>query len=737
MLSSQTRAKTGHPASRVSENWYISFEAPDDWGNGLATYCRHVIRAADAAGRSIRLFHIAKGSAKRTSYTNNHATCVMVQDTVTKELSPLGYWMNLSWIFADRVCREIEAVGKPLSIEIPDGFALGYYLLQRKLVGDNRLKDVPIILLAHTPVRMIDEWNGREVHTLPNWWTYRAEQWCFKAADAVITLSSMLEEKLRAANYLDDDQTIQRSFNPYITEHKNKEVPRKETSNTLVVGMASRMINWKGLREALAVAREVKKTGQNIRFEFCGSSTSDFDRARTDFSDVFLSGTVEYLGVLSEQDLNARRQYWSCQIHPSKLDNFPYSVVEALSAGTPCLMSEGNGVAEALEPELKKLLVCDFSKPGEVIRAIRSSTDTRKLLALARPPCSDATEYFSSRDDIIVEIGQSNRKKDRFPFIQADQSKSGLKPIAELPRSSTGARITVVVPYYNMGKYISDCVLSILGSTIPTDVVIVNDGSTDRLSIEKLKEYHGHQRIHVFDVPNGGVAQARNFGVAQAKTEFVALLDADDTVKTGYYEKAISILDKYDNVGFVGCWSNDYSDETGETLRYWPTYNAEPLPNIIMNNTNCQALIYRRNLYNMAGQHDPALKMFLDDWDGMLGMLEHGFFGVMLPEPLFNYRQRTGSIFSSNRGAWDVNFAYIVRKRRRLYASNYEEALLFSNANGPNRSFHLLGWHTPVNLPAPATSRFKQSLVRFWDRLPKPVQKAVMPVADFIDRLVR
>jgi hypothetical protein len=160
------------------------------------------------------------------------------------------------------------------------------------------------------------------------------------------------------------------------------------------------------------------------------------------------------------------------------------------------------------------------------------------------------------------------------------------------------------------------------------------------------------------------------------------------------------------------------------------------MPNIIMNNTNCQALIYRRDLYNRAGRHDPALKMFLDDWDGMLGMLEQGFFGVMLPEPLFNYRQRRGSIFSSNREAWDVNFAYMVRKRSGLYQRNFEEALLFTNANGPNRSFHLLGWHTPANLPAAVPSRFKSRLIRMWERLPRPVQRAIMPVADFIDRSV-
>jgi glycosyltransferase involved in cell wall biosynthesis len=224
----------------------------------------------------------------------------------------------------------------------------------------------------------------------------------------------------------------------------------------------------------------------------------------------------------------------------------------------------------------------------------------------------------------------------------------------------------------------------------------VNDGSTDPASIHKLDVFRHHPSIRVVDIPNGGVARARNFGVEQVTTEFVALLDADDTVEPDYYSKSIAVLDRYDNVGFIGCWCNDFSDETGKTIRYWVTYNAEPMPNIIMNNTNCQALVYRTDLYKAHGQHDPSLKMYLDDWDGMLGMLEAGCFGVMLPAPLFNYRQRKNSIFSSGRLAWDINYAHIAHKRKTMFSKNAVEMALFLNSNGPNRNYHLLG-QPPAN----------------------------------------
>jgi glycogen(starch) synthase len=724
------------PVPRAAgEIWYLSFEPPQDLGTGLATYLRNVARAAQSVERNVRIFYLAKGAKESTRRTEGYVTYVAVPDAMTKEREPIGYWMNVSWALADQVCKEIAEFGKPAGIEIPDGFGAGCYLLQRKLTGDARLRDIPVFLLAHTPIRFIDEWNEMDVHKLPNWWTFRAEQWCYKATDAVITLSTMLEDKLRTANYIGETQIVRRGFNPFIRETARASAVTKP--EVLTVGMASRMVNWKGLREALSLAREADRSGLSMKLELCGGSTPDFDKARNDFAGVFQSGTASYTGMLSEQDLAARRLTWSCQIHPSLYDNFPYAVLECLASGLPCLISERNGIAEVLEPDLRKLLVCDFTKPKEVVAALKSLPSAEDRLRTLNLPCFSALDYFRFRDDLIDELTRGPGKGARFPFIQADQSIGGLRPTAKIPASPAGARITVVVPYFNMGKYIDDCTKSVLGSSVKAEVIIVNDGSTDPASVAKLDEYRSHERVRVFDIPNGGVARARNFGVAQANTEFVALLDADDSVQESYYKKAIHVLDAYDNVGFVGCWSNDYSDETQETLRYWPTYNAEPLPNIMMNNTNCQALIYRRELYNKAGQHDPALKMFLDDWDGMLGMLEHGYFGVMLPEPLFNYRQRKGSIFSSNRAAWDVNFAYMVRKRQNLYSRNWEEALLFSNANGPNRSFHLLGWHTPANLTDPPPSRFKSRLVSIWDKLPKPVQKAIMPFADFIDRAIK
>ncbi|WP_421695216.1 glycosyltransferase [Aestuariivirga sp.] len=721
------------------EVWYASFEALDDWGSGLATYCRQVIRAAEVAGRPIRLFQIARGKTAISRTKRDCVTHVFVPDATLPEMTAFGYRMNLSWQFAEAVCQEIDRSGAPRSIEVPDGFALGYFLLQRKLVGDPRLKNVPVLICAHTPVGIIDQWNGGDVYALPNWWVYRAEKWCCKAADGIITMSSLVEGLMRERGYIDVDQAVSRSAYPFLVNQTTREA--RNSTGELKIGMASRMVDWKGLREALTLVRATETAGQSLVLELCGEVTSDFAHAKRDFADVFSSGRAVYLGNLTGAELNSKRREWDCQIHPSQFDNYPFSVLESLASGLPCLISQGNGISEVLTGRLRELLVCDFKNPADVLDKLRNVTEAAQLLRNAELPVLDSRSYFKTRDSFVAEILETQRARALFPFVSAEQAKADLIPKQPVPSSPSGARLTVVIPYYNLGTYLRSCVESILRSTIKADIIIVNDGSTDRPSIKALEPYRRHERVRVLDVKNGGVARARNVGVEEAATEFVALLDADDTVEPSYYAKALHVLDTYDNVGFVGCWSNDFEDESGATIRYWPTYNAEPVPNIVSNNTNCQALIYRRSLYLEAGRHDPMLRMFLDDWDGMLGMLEGGYFGVMLPEPLFNYRQRPGSVFRSNFGLWKANFASIMRKRHLLLERNASEALLFSNANGPNHTFHLLGHTTAVNVEhhhySAPVSKMKGRLVKLWEALPRSVQKRIEPFADYIDSITR
>lgn len=690
------QSRHSDPAAR-SEIWYLTFEQITDHGAGLGTYIRQVALAARAAGRPIRIFQAAKPGRPARRQTDGGVTIIDVPMIETPARDALGHWMRMSLSMADAVCAELKDTPAPAAVEMPDGFALGYFLLQRKRTGEALLSRIPLVLCAHTPVGVIEDWIGNNTWRLPDWWTFRAEKWCYLAADAVVTLSGVMERLLTGRGYLDGSVPVIRSANPYSSAAPPLAAPPADPAHPArqVVGMASRMVDWKGLRQVLGVAAAAEAAGLPMVFELCGHTHPDFDRAKADFAALFASGRVVYLGVLDTATLEHRRKTWACQLHPSPIDNFPYAVVEALSRRLPCLITKGNGVAEVLPDDLRDRLVVDFANPAQVLDRIAGADQVRRDLAGLDLTHFGAAAYFANRDALVNGLAGAPPRR-LFPFVDGAQARRDLRPAAPLPPED-GARLTVVIPYYNMGPWIDPCIASALGSSVPVRIVLVNDGSTDPASIRKLDGFRNHPAIRVLDIPNGGVARARNTGADHAGTEFMALLDADDTVAPDYYARAISVLDGYDNVGFVGCWCNDFRDETGETIRYWVTYNAEPMPNMVMNNTNCQSLIYRTDLFRAHGRHDPALKMYLDDWDGMLAMLEAGCFGVMLPDALFNYRQRKNSIFSSGRAAWDTNYAYIARKRQEMFQRNAVEAALFLNANGSNRHYDVLGKATGQN----------------------------------------
>ena len=93
--------------------------------------------------------------------------------------------------------------------------------------------------------------------------------------------------------------------------------------------------------------------------------------------------------------------------------------------------------------------------------------------------------------------------------------------------------LSIIVPVYNTEKYLAKCLDSIIQALekveIKTEVLVINDGSTDnsKIVIEKYKNEHP-QLIAAYDKPNGGLSDVKNFGLDHAKEEFISLIDPDD-----------------------------------------------------------------------------------------------------------------------------------------------------------------------------------------------------------------
>ena len=102
--------------------------------------------------------------------------------------------------------------------------------------------------------------------------------------------------------------------------------------------------------------------------------------------------------------------------------------------------------------------------------------------------------------------------------------------------------ISVIVPCFNPGKWVRRCLESVFAQTvIGIQVIVVNDGSTDN-SLDILQDYRG--RIIFLTQPNQGPAAARNRGLAAARGDYVAFLDADDYWSPTMLAECLAVLER-------------------------------------------------------------------------------------------------------------------------------------------------------------------------------------------------
>ena len=116
------------------------------------------------------------------------------------------------------------------------------------------------------------------------------------------------------------------------------------------------------------------------------------------------------------------------------------------------------------------------------------------------------------------------------------------------------AKVSVIVPIYNVEKYLPKCLDSLINQTLDDiEIILVNDGSTDN-SGNIAKEYKAkyNDKFIYLEKENGGLSDARNFGIPYAKGEYIAFLDSDDYIEEDAYEKMYEKVKKED-ADYIEC----------------------------------------------------------------------------------------------------------------------------------------------------------------------------------------
>ena len=115
-------------------------------------------------------------------------------------------------------------------------------------------------------------------------------------------------------------------------------------------------------------------------------------------------------------------------------------------------------------------------------------------------------------------------------------------------------KVSVIVPFYNVEKYIDRCLNSLVNQTLEDiEIIIVNDGSKDN-SETIAKEYASKykDKIIYLEKENGGLSDARNYAIPYATGEYIAFLDSDDSWEKFKLEKQVEIMDNNQEIAILG-----------------------------------------------------------------------------------------------------------------------------------------------------------------------------------------
>lgn len=220
-------------------------------------------------------------------------------------------------------------------------------------------------------------------------------------------------------------------------------------------------------------------------------------------------------------------------------------------------------------------------------------------------------------------------------------------------------KISVVIPCYNQGVFLTEAIKSVLGQTYTEfEIIVVDDGSTDFETLTILDTID-NPLVKVMRTPNGGLATARNRGIAASTGTIILPLDADDLIAPTYLEKGVEVFDADSGVGVVYSMADKFGVVNG--LWHLPEYS----PRLILkeNMVFCSAMFHRES-WERVGGYNKNMKHGWEDWDFWLSFCELGIRFFRIPEVLFHYRVREKSMTVS------MGYGQKFQMRSRLFLNH-------------------------------------------------------------------
>ena len=208
-------------------------------------------------------------------------------------------------------------------------------------------------------------------------------------------------------------------------------------------------------------------------------------------------------------------------------------------------------------------------------------------------------------------------------------------------------KVSVIVPVYNVEKYIDKCLNSLVNQTLKEiEIIVVNDGTKDNSQeiVDKyVKKYPKIVKSYIKE--NGGLSSARNYGLDYATGEYIGFVDSDDWVELDMYEKMYFQAIESESDIVVCDVVNVYENGSSIYLNSNFNYSDDVFKNYIISPPMACTRLYKKYLFDKVRFKEGIL---YEDLNLTPGLVKYAKKISFVKNGFYNYLQRTGSIMNQD-----------------------------------------------------------------------------------------